>query len=95
MKIEEVYAKAKSKVEALKMTVVVYPKNKEVAAELEAEIIVLSALEKQMPKPPTYTVHEKYKTLGKNYYCQCGVMFVDFKRSGTNYCGNCGQRLRD
>lgn len=58
-------------------------------------VALREALEKQIPKPPTYTVHEKYKTLGKNYYCQCGVMFVDFKRSGTNYCGNCGQRLRD
>lgn len=55
----------------------------------------IAALERQMPKPPTYKVHEKYPMLGKNYYCDCGVMFGGFKRNGTNYCGNCGQRLKD
>ena len=56
---------------------------------------VIKACEKQTPKPPENKVHEKYPTLGKNYYCSCGVMFVDFERSGTNYCGNCGQKLRE
>ncbi len=56
--------------------------------------MAVEALEKQIPKPPKNKVHEKYKALGKNYYCSCGVMFVDFERHGTNYCGNCGQRLK-
>ena len=34
-------------------------------------------------KPPEHKVHEKYKALGKNYYCSCGVMFVDFERNGN------------
>ncbi len=55
----------------------------------------ISALEKQIVKPPENKVHEKYKALGKNYYCSCGAMFVDFERNGTNYCGNCGQKLRE
>ena len=57
--------------------------------------VILQALEKQIVKPPEHKVHEKYKALGKNYYCSCGVMFVDFERNGTNYCGNCGQKLRE
>ena len=57
--------------------------------------IALVALEKQKPKPPEHKVHEKYKALGKNYYCHCGVMFVDFEKNGTNYCGNCGQKLKE
>jgi len=55
--------------------------------------MAIQALEKQIPKPPTYETKEKYKALGKNYYCSCGVMFIDFERNGTNFCGNCGQRL--
>lgn len=57
--------------------------------------VAISALEKQIVKPPDYKVHEKYKALGRNYYCSCGVMFVDFEKNGTNYCGNCGQKLRE
>lgn len=56
---------------------------------------IKEALEKQKVKPPVYEVREKYKALGKNYYCACGVMFIDFERNGTNYCGNCGQKLRE
>ena len=55
----------------------------------------IACMEKQLPKAPEHKVHEKYPTLGKNYYCSCGVMFVDFKRNGTNYCGNCGQKLKE
>lgn len=80
MKIEEVYAKAKNKVEALKMTVDGYPKNKEAAAELEAEIIVLSALEKQIPKKVykagEYGISEscpRCKSEVKHAYCYCTV----------------------
>ena len=62
---------------------------------LEPLSLAISALEKQLPKPPEHKVHEKYKALGKNYYCSCGVMFVDFERNGTNFCGNCGQRLKE
>ncbi len=51
---------------------------------------------KQAVKPPILKVHPKFKSLGENYYCQsCGVMFVDFERNGTNFCGNCGQRLKE
>ena len=64
-------------------------------AEHEAVELAISALEKQLIEPPEHKVHEKYKSLGKNYYCQCGVMFVDFERNGTNFCGNCGQRLKE
>lgn len=60
----------------------------------EALDLAISALEKQIIKPPENKVHEKHKALGKNYYCSCGVMFVDYERNGTNYCGNCGQRLK-
>lgn len=56
--------------------------------------VAIVALEKQMPKPPENKVHEKYTALGRNYYCQCGVMFVDWENYPTNYCGNCGQRLK-
>ena len=56
---------------------------------------VIHTLEKQLLKPPEHKVHEKYKALGKNYYCSCGVMFVDFERNGTNFCGNCGQALKE
>ena len=62
---------------------------------LRANDIAIQALERQVAKPPEHKVHEKYKSLGKNYYCQCGVMFVDFERNGTNFCGNCGQRLKE
>lgn len=55
----------------------------------------IDCMKKQLPKAPEYKVHEKYPTLGKNYYCSCGVMFVDFERNGTNYCGNCGQKLKE
>jgi hypothetical protein len=63
---------------------------------LQADTVdeVLKVIEKQIPKPPEYKVVEKYKALGKNYWCECGVMFVDFERNGTNFCGNCGRRLK-
>jgi hypothetical protein len=60
----------------------------------QAASVAIDALKKQIPKPPEYKVHLKYKSLGKNYYCECGVMFVDFERNGTTFCGNCGQRLK-
>ncbi len=63
--------------------------------EVNAARLAISALEKQLPQPPEHKVHEKYKALGKNYYCSCGAMFVDFERNGTNYCGNCGQKLKE
>lgn len=56
--------------------------------------IAIADMEKQIPKPPEYKVVEKYAGLGKNYYCACGVLFVDFEWKGTNFCGNCGQKLR-
>lgn len=56
--------------------------------------MAIDSLEKQIPKPPVNRVHEQYPTLGKNHYCICGVMFMDWENQPTNYCGNCGQRLR-
>lgn len=60
----------------------------------ELQRLIDIAINKQIPKPPEYKVVEKYKVSGKNYWCECGVMFVDFERNGTNYCGNCGQKLK-
>ena len=57
--------------------------------------MAISAIEKQTPKPPINKVHKKYKTLGENHFCACGVMFIDFERNGTNFCWNCGQRLKE
>ena len=57
--------------------------------------LAIKALEKQLHQPPEHKVHEKYKALGKNYYCSCGVMFVDWENQPTNYCGNCGQKLKE
>lgn len=51
------------------------------------------ALEKQIPTPPEYKVHEKYQTLGYNHYCKCGEMFSCLWNI-TNYCKNCGQKLK-
>ena len=62
---------------------------------LECYDTAISALEKQIPKLPEHKVHEKYPSLGKNYYCKCGVMFVNWENYSTNYCGNCGQKLRE
>lgn len=60
-----------------------------------ALIMAIEALKKQMPIPPVYEVREKYKQLGKCYYCNCGVMLLGYEHGGSNYCGNCGQRLNE
>ena len=60
----------------------------------EAKVAFREMVEKATPRPPEYKVVEKYKALGKNYWCECGVMFVDFERNGTTFCGNCGQKLK-
>lgn len=65
---------------------------KELSAKSNA--VAISALEKQIPKPPEHKVHDEYKSLGKNYYCPCGVMFLDWENQPTKYCGNCGQKLK-
>lgn len=47
-------------------------------------------------KPPEYKVNPNYPDLGKNHFCaSCGVMFIDWENAPTNYCGNCGQKLRE
>ena len=48
--------------------------------------VALEALDKQIPFEPE-TDHLKIG-VGR---CKCGVEFLDKK---TNYCGNCGQKLR-
>ncbi len=50
--------------------------------------------EKETPHPPEPKVHPKYPALGKDYYCKCGVLFFDWERHPTKYCGNCGQLLK-
>ena len=48
--------------------------------------VALEALDKQIPfEPETYDLK-----IGVGR-CKCGVEFLDKK---TNYCGNCGQKLR-
>ena len=51
---------------------------------------------KQTVKPPILKVHPKFKSLGENYYCQsCGVMLLGWEVQPTNYCGSCGQKLKE
>ena len=69
--------------------------NENISFEKGTFDIAITALEKQIAKPPDNKVSEKYPSLGKNYYCKCGVMFVDWENYPANYCGNCGQRLRE
>lgn len=59
---------------------------------------VIKALKKQSLMPPVEEVDEKYPALGRCYFCQsCSVMFVgwEYPNGRTNYCGNCGQKLRE
>lgn len=52
--------------------------------------------EKQKVKPPVHEVREKYKALGKCHWCQvCGALFDYWETYPTNYCGKCGQKLRE
>ena len=97
MKIEEIIEEIKDTLKIRKATIVKVrdeQQQRAIQERIDEEELILNALEKQIPKLPEHKVHEKYPTLGRNYYCTCGVMFVDFERNGTNYCGNCGQRLR-
>lgn len=55
----------------------------------------IACMEKQIPIPPVNEVRAGYRALGKNYWCKCDVMFVDWENYKTNYCGNCGQKLRE
>lgn len=61
-----------------------------------ALIYAAKALEKQALKPPELKVHPDYPSLGKMYYCECGVLFCGWgnPKEETNYCGNCGQKLK-
>ena len=67
--------------------------NKEVA---DAFFLGATMLEKEIVKPPEFTVNRFHPILGKAHYCQCGVMLLnwDDRSQQTNYCGNCGQKLR-
>ena len=41
-------------------------------------------------------IKKEHKQLGKNYWCECGAMIMDWEYiKSTNYCGNCGQRLKE
>ena len=48
--------------------------------------VALEALDKQIPFEP----ETDHLIIGVGR-CKCGIEFIDKK---TNYCGNCGQRLR-
>lgn len=61
----------------------------------EAKEAFRSMAEKQTPCPPEYKIHPEYPVLGKDYFCKCGVLFIDYERNGTNYCGACGQKLKE
>ena len=63
---------------------------------LEAVKMAIQALKKQIPKELEYKVKEQYSVIGKGYYCQCGALFPYWENihARTNYCGNCGQRLK-
>ena len=62
--------------------------------EIKHRNIIVEALNKQLITPPVDKVHPDYPYFGKNEYCICGVMFCDLSKFATNYCGNCGQKLR-
>ena len=64
---------------------------------IEALTLAVKALQKQISCPPKDFVRDGFEALGKNFYCQCGVMFPGWhhERGRTNYCGNCGQKLRE
>ena len=53
----------------------------------------IKALEKQIAFTPINGINKNYPALGRNYYCKCGVMFIDWETDKTKYCGNCGQKL--
>lgn len=56
----------------------------------------IHALEKQIPKPFVHELREKDRAWGKCDYCpSCGAMTFDSRFYRYNYCGNCGQRLRE
>lgn len=52
---------------------------------------LIEARDKQDVIPLEEKAHPHYKSVGKMYYCKCGVMYLD---NGSDYCCNCGQRLR-
>ena len=52
----------------------------------EVEDLVLSALERQIPKKPL----PEEKIYGNGICPSCGAYFLD---KSTKYCGNCGQAL--
>ena len=58
--------------------------------------IAIDDMENQIPKPPVEKVNPKYPALGKMYYCTCGVLFYGWGKpeEETNYCGNCGQKIK-
>lgn len=64
---------------------------------VHSAIEIRRIVEKQIPKPPVEKVHPKHKKLGKMHYCECGVLFYGWgnPEEETNYCGNCGQKLRE
>lgn len=62
----------------------------------EAIKLIESFNGKMVTTPPEYKVNPNYQNLGKNHHCaSCGVMFIDWENAPTNYCGNCGQKLRE
>lgn len=56
-----------------------------------AKELAIQALEKQIPKSLENKVHPCFPNMGKFYICTCGAAYFE---EGSNYCGNCGQRLK-
>ena len=54
--------------------------------------------DRREPRPPENKVHPNHPGLGRGHYCtRCSAFFPywDDENGRTNFCGNCGQRLRD
>lgn len=57
----------------------------------KAVLMAMKALEKQITKPLEKKKNPNFSHLGKMHYCCCGVAYLG---KGSNYCSNCGQRLK-
>ena len=90
MKIENVYERQKNMVRSLEMTVQEAPKSTDAKRQLEEAQIILSALEKQIPKEPMRYTCENDTCYNHTKCRDCGGGL-----DGTEkYCRDCGQRLK-
>ena len=72
--------------------------NGEKTTEYRACQHAVEALEKQIVKEPT-TITDKNSIgwkVGGTHKCKaCNAVFINWDNNKTNYCGNCGQKLRE